>query len=62
MATKKKKYIPVAQIAAVLGVSTKTARSWLRRERALRKIGARYYSTLELLLSAFPEAFQELAQ
>lgn len=60
MAPQKKIYIPTNEVARMLGVSVKTARSMLKRQRVGRKIGGRWQTTIGQLVHAFPEAFQEL--
>lgn len=59
---KKKIFYETKDVAALLGLSTDQARYWLKREGAVRKRGGRYYTTIERIVSAFPEAFQELAR
>ena len=62
MRARKNIYYSTAEVAGMLGKSTRAARSWLRSEGALMKRGGRYCTTEERLMVAFPEAFQSLAR
>jgi len=51
-------YFSTSDVAAILGVSVKTATRWLKREQAGRKIGGRWKTSRAQLIAAFPEALR----
>jgi hypothetical protein len=62
MTTKGKIYISTPEVAKLLGVKPDTARKWLIRQRAARKIGGRWYTTREMMIAAFPEVSRLLSR
>jgi hypothetical protein len=57
-----KRILYAADVAALLGWSTKRARRWLQREAIASKMGSRWVTTPTKLREAFPEIHDELLQ
>jgi len=53
-------YFSMAEIAQVLGWSTKRTRQWLQREGAVVRHGRDYFTTRSLLRQAFPQTWSEV--
>jgi hypothetical protein len=62
-----KKFFTTTEVKEILGLkNTDQARYWLKRAGALKKQskkkGGHFYTTRELLMSAFPDVFQGLSR
>ena len=54
-------YLPLAEVAKLMGWETRRVRRWLAREGGMFKKGRYFYTTRDRMRAAFPEVWEEIA-
>ncbi len=54
-------YITLREVSRIMGWSKKRTKRWLEREKALVMRGGNWVTTRDLLRTAFPEVYYEMA-